>query len=119
MRNYQKLRVWQKGIDISIKCYQLVRGLSPNDRFEIGSQILRSAVSIPSNIAEGASRKTQKESLRYLDIAQGSVFELNTQLLIAEKSILPKNQLISEILADLDEEGKMLTTYQTNFIGNP
>ena len=72
-------------MEIVTEVYFISNSIPENEKFNLISQIRRSAVSIPSNIAEGCSRSSDKEFKRFLEIAQGSAFELETQLLIAEK----------------------------------
>ena len=76
MQDFQKLTIWQKGIEITKRIYELSKQLPRNEEYGLVSQIKRSAVSIPSNIAEGASRKSNKDFARFLEIAIGSTFEL-------------------------------------------
>ncbi len=95
MKNFKKLIVWNKGIDLTVSIYSLVKKLPLEEKFELSSQLRRSAVSIPSNISEGASRKSDKENARFIEIALGSSFELETQIIIAQKT-----NLITEIQAD-------------------
>ncbi len=78
MKDYRKLRVWKKGIEIVKLTYQLTKELPSEEKFNLVSQMNRSAVSIPSNIAEGSSRKSEKDYYRFLEIALGSSFELDT-----------------------------------------
>jgi len=95
MKNFKKLIVWNKGIDLTVSIYSLVKKLPLEEKFELSSQLRRSAVSIPSNISEGASRKSDKDNARFVEIALGSSFELETQIIIAQKT-----NLITEIQAD-------------------
>ena len=84
MKNFKQLRIWQKGFDIAVKSFKLT-ALFPNEqRFGIASQVTRAAVSIPSNIAEGSSRSSEKDYNRFLEISLGSTYELETQLLISQ-----------------------------------
>jgi len=82
---HKDLEVWKRSIDLVIKIYDLSKRLPSDEKFGLLSQIKRSSISIPSNIAEGAGRKSTKEYLRFLDIANGSLSELETQLIIIEK----------------------------------
>lgn len=84
MRNFKQLKVWQKGFRLSIACYQYTAGLPNAEKFNLISQLNRAATSIPSNIAEGSSRNSDKEYKRFLEIALGSSYELETQMLIAD-----------------------------------
>jgi four helix bundle protein len=85
MNNYKELIVWQKSIDLVERVYQLAKQLPDSEKFTFTSQITRSALSIPSNIAEGAGRKSNKDFGRFLSIANGSAYELETQLILMEK----------------------------------
>jgi len=85
MRNYKNLNIWQKGIQIVKKVYFLVEKLPATEKFGLKSQLSRAAVSIPSNIAEGCSRTSEIEFKRFLEIAMGSLFEVETQLIICEE----------------------------------
>ncbi len=84
MHNYKNLRVWSEGIHLSTQIYQLTKSLPDFELFGLSSQIRRCSVSIPSNIAEGSSRHSDREFYRYLSIALGSSFELETQLIICK-----------------------------------
>ena len=111
MRNFKELKIWQKGFQIAISSYKITETFPVNERFGLISQINRAAVSVPSNIAEGSSRSSWKEYNHYIQISLGSCFELETQLLIA-KALKYGNQLIlSEVLAQVTEEEKMLTAF--------
>jgi four helix bundle protein len=83
MHNFKKLVVWRRSMILTRQCYDLTRGFPNLERYGLSSQIQRSAVSIPSNIAEGAGRASNKEFVRFLRIAHGSACELETQLLVA------------------------------------
>lgn len=85
MSGYQDLRVWQIGIDLVIDVYKTTESFPKSEVYGLSSQIRRSALSIPSNIAEGSSRKGTKEFEHFLYIAHGSLSELNTQLIIAQR----------------------------------
>ena len=108
MHNYKELEVWKKAIETSISVYKLARTFPAKDQYILSSQISRAAISIPSNIAEGAGKATDKDFCRYISISQGSSFELETQLLIS-KEVLPENkESIENILKDLTIIQKML-----------
>jgi len=80
---YRDLVLWQRSVDLAVATYALTNALPLHDRFALADQMNRAAVSIPSNIAEGAARGTDREFIRYLLIARGSLAELDTQLQIA------------------------------------
>lgn len=95
MRDFRKLEVWKDAVQLCTSIYSLSDNLPKEEKFGLQSQIRRSAVSIPSNIAEGCSRRTSKDFARFLDIALGSSFELETQLIISiELAFLEKKSTI-------------------------
>ena len=83
MNSYESLRIWQKAMEMVIEVYRIVSKFPNEEKFGLISQIKRSAVSIPSNIAEGAGRNSKKEFIRFLSVANGSSCELETQIRIA------------------------------------
>lgn len=85
MNNYRELKVWQDSIQLVMAVYDNLKDFPSSERFGLIDQIRRSAVSIPSNIAEGAGRHGQKEFARFLSIASGSASELSTQIEIATR----------------------------------
>lgn len=118
MRNFKELKVWQKGLDISINCLTLVQGFPKELRFELSSQVNRAAISIPSNIAEGSSRSSDKDYNRFIEMALGSCFELETQLILAQKMKLGNQELIVETLGLITEVEKMLTAFSNSLLKN-
>ena len=82
--HHKDLEAWKKSIELVTEIYKLTQNFPEEERFGLSSQIRRAAISIPSNIAEGCARSTDKDTLRFLDIALGSCAELETQLIIAE-----------------------------------
>jgi len=114
MKNFKELKIWQKGMRIANDCYKLVAQFPNQEKFGLCTQITRSAVSIPSNIAEGSSRRSEKEYCRYIEISLGSAFELETQLLIAHELNYGDAALRSRILSDVWEEQKMLVKFMSS-----
>ena len=82
---HKRLRAWQVAMDIAVDVYKVTERFSSDERFGLTSQMRRSAVSVPSNVAEGAGRNTKKEFANFLHIAQGSLSELDTQLELAKR----------------------------------
>lgn len=111
MRNFKVLKVWQKGFDIAAMAFDLVESFPQQEKFGLSSQITRAAVSIPSNIAEGSGRGSEREYKRFLEIALGSGFELETRLLIAQKVEYGHKDLIIKLLQSVDEQQKMLMAF--------
>ena len=85
VKSYKDLIVWQKSMDLVIEIYKLVKKLPKEETYSLSDQMRRAVVSIPSNIAEGYTRKSTNEYLNFLSIANGSRTELETQLLICER----------------------------------
>jgi four helix bundle protein len=104
MKDFKKLNVWQKSMELVTSVYKISRDFPIEEKYGLKSQITRSAVSIPSNIAEGSSRFSERDYFRFLEIALGSSFELETQLMIASKL----NYSNSQGLLDLIEQTKIV-----------
>jgi four helix bundle protein len=108
MRTHENLEVWKKAVDFVVLVYKGTENFPSEEKFGLTSQIRRASVSIPSNIAEGAARTSEKEFLYFLSNSQGSASEVSTQLLIAEKlGFLPQTKYF-ELRERLDEIGRML-----------
>ena len=104
MSTHKDLKVWQKSMDLVVLTYRLSSRFPSEEKFGLISQMRRAAVSIPSNIAEGAARNSTKEYIRFLYIALGSLSELETQFLISKRL-----EYISDILEEsITEIRKML-----------
>ena len=112
-KSYKELIVWQKSMKLAEKVYLLVKALPREETYALSDQIRRAAVSIPSNIAEGHARQSQKEFLQLLCIARGSRAELETQLLLAQRlgyfCAVPQD-LLESTMDLLDEISRMLYT---------
>lgn len=103
MHQFEKLKIWQKGMDIAEKVYKISAELPNDERFNLISQIKRCAVSIPSNIAEGSGRNSKKEFVQFLGIANGSSFELITQLMLLQRLNLIQEERIKQLIDDIIE----------------
>jgi four helix bundle protein len=109
IKSYKDLLIWQNGIEISKLVYSLVNTFPNEELYGLTSQIKRSTVSIPSNIAEGFGRNSTKSYVNFLKIARGSLFELETQLIIAEtQNLFQDIELYSSIMNLILEEAKMI-----------
>ena len=108
MRNFKELRIWKKGFEIALNSFKMIQNFPAIEKFGLSHQISKAAVSIPSNIAEGSSRSSDKDYNRFLEISLGSSFELETQVLLADALIYGDQILRSKILVDLNDEQKML-----------
>ncbi|MEO8884428.1 MAG: four helix bundle protein [Mucilaginibacter sp.] len=118
MHNLQELKIWNKAIDLSVEVYQATSDFPADERFGLISQSRRAAVSIPSNIAEGAGRNSKKEFANFLGIANGSSYELQTQLIISNKLNLLRDELLDSLLKQIDELQKMNYAFQKTLLNN-
>ncbi|WP_425389665.1 four helix bundle protein [Ekhidna sp.] len=115
MHNFKELHVWQKGIDMAQNIYELTSTFPSEEKFGIVSQMRRSSVSVPSNVAEGAGRKTDKDFSNFLSMSLGSQFELETQLIISKRvGFISDEQLAKESL-ELIELQKMTRSLVDKF----
>lgn len=85
MFNFEKLEVWQVAVEYAEAVYRATRGFPPDERFGLTSQLRRASVSISSNVAEGCGRGSNKDFVRFVQIAYGSLMETISQLSIAKK----------------------------------
>ena len=112
MHKIENLKIWQKSIELNKRVYQLVLELPNDEKFGMISQIKRSSISIASNIAEGAGRNTNNEFYHFLGIANGSSYELHTQLILCQElNLIHKNKL-NDILEQCIEIQKMIYEFQ-------
>ena len=98
--NFREIKIWQEALVIVKEVYGFSSNLPKEEKYGITSQINRAAISIPSNIAEGSGRTSNKEFIRFLEIAISSSYELETQLILAEDLFnLPTNEIIENLHA--------------------
>jgi four helix bundle protein len=109
MRSHHNLDAWKKSVDFVVEVYKITDSFPKEERFGLTSQIRRAAVSIPANIAEGAARKSDKEFLQFLSIAQGSTSEVETEILIAYRLGYLSQPKFQKLCSELDEIGKTIT----------
>jgi four helix bundle protein len=108
VRHYRDLLVWQKAMDWVEGLYTATRHWPSDERFGLISQVRRAAVSVPSNIAEGCARRSTAEFLRYLSIARGSLAEVETQLILAQRLGYLDEPAAASSLKAADEISRML-----------
>lgn len=106
--NYKNLVVWQKAMEVAEAAYRLSAGFPPDERFGLTSQIRRCSVSIPSNIAEGSGRNSNREFVQFLNYSLGSSFELETQLVLSNRLALVDSETLEALLNPLNEMQRML-----------
>ena len=112
MNKLKEIKIWNKAIDLTVDVYKVTASFPADERFGLISQSRRAAVSIPSNIAEGAGRNSVKEFNNFLGIANGSSYELQTQLIIANRLELLKEEKLEPLLTQIDELQKMTYGFQ-------
>ena len=108
LKNYKELKVWQKSYELCLEIYRITAKFPKEELYGLTSQIRRSAVSIPSNIAEGYGRKTTLDYIRMLYISYGSVCELETQILLAGDLGFIEKDVLSALKKDIAEIERML-----------
>lgn len=116
IESYKDLLIWQRSIDLTVKVYDLIKDLPESEKYALSQQIKRCAVSIPSNIAEGWGRKSDKSFSYFLSVSKGSLFELNTQLIIASKLEYISKINAEDIEKEIDELGKMINSLMNKII---
>lgn len=108
IESYRELKVWQMGIHLAKECYELTKIFPKEETFGLTSQIRRSTTSIPANIAEGYGRETTGEYVQFLRIAQGSLKELETHLIVAGEIGICGMSRLDPLLELTDELGRMV-----------
>lgn len=108
MHKLENILVWEKSLLLAEKIYQLSSGFPDSEKFGLTSQIRRAAVSISSNIAEGAGRNSKKEFIHFLGIANGSSYEVLTQVILSNKLEYISNQENEELVELINEIQKMI-----------
>ncbi|RMH69069.1 MAG: four helix bundle protein [Gemmatimonadetes bacterium] len=108
MQSYRELKVWQNAIELVNQIYVLTRTFPKSEVFGLAGQLRRAAVSIPSNIAEGWGRATTTDYIRFLRIARGSRYEVETQVVIARNLSYLNGEEYQHLVNTIAEIGKML-----------
>lgn len=108
IESYRDLKVWQLGMDIAVDVYRLTQDYPRDEQFGLTSQTRRAASSVPANIAEGYGRNSKASYVNFLRIAQGSLKELETHVLLAERVGMARSEGTTDILGRCNRLGKML-----------
>ncbi|PWS27451.1 four helix bundle protein [Pedobacter yonginense] len=108
MHNFKDLKVWQKSIELAVEVYKAVSTLPADEKFGLISQMKRCSVSISSNIAEGCGRGSSAQFKYFLNISQGSAFELETQLIISNQLKLLNDEQSADLIQRTIEIQKMV-----------
>lgn len=106
--NHRELDVWAKAMDLAESIYAAAREMPKQEEYRLTAQMIRAAISVPSNIAEGNARATRKDYAHFISIAQGSNAELETLLLLAQRSKLLAGDTVEPLLSAVDVVGRML-----------
>ena len=115
IKSYKELLIWQKGIKIVVLVYKLTKDFPKEEIYALTSQLKRASVSIPSNIAEGFGRQTDKSFNHFLNISRGSLNEVETQLIIAkELQFSIDDKILDELIFLIEEESKMINAFSKN-----
>ncbi len=114
MHQFKELLIWKKSRVFCAEIYAITSSFPNDEKFGITNQLRRAAVSIPSNIAEGSSRNSNKDFSRFLEIAIGSAYEIETQLLIASDLGFVKSDKLETIIEQLEEIIKMISKFRSN-----
>jgi four helix bundle protein len=109
MRTHKDLDAWKLSVEFVAEVYKITRDFPKEELFGLSNQLRRAAVSVPSNIAEGAARQTTREFIQFLYISLGSLQEADTQLLIAKNLGFLSLQRFQNLITDVDKIGKMLS----------
>ena len=119
-KSYKDLLIWQKRMVLAKFVYKLSARFPVDERYGLISQVRRAAVSVPSNIAEGQARHTTKEFLQFLSHAQGSLAEVETQLMLSVDLGFARQEGVAEGLREIDEIQKMIIALKRKLeVGSP
>lgn len=116
MRDFRKYDIWTDAIDLSIEVYRLTDLLPSDERFGLSSQMRRAVVSISSNIAEGASRNSNLDFSRFVEISLGSSFELETQLIISLRRMYVSKEALDALLPKLHSLQRRINALRTTLL---
>jgi four helix bundle protein len=112
MHNFKKLDIWNKSVELVADTYRLVNTFPQIERFGLISQMQRAAVSIPTNIAEGSAKSSNKDFVRFLEISLGSAYELETELLVSFKLSYIESEMYEQFQQKLSELQRMINGFK-------
>jgi len=111
MKDFKKLLIWQKGMDLVDRIYDMTPLLPPDEKYGIRAQLTKAVVSIPLNVSEGSAKSSERDYKRFLEMSLGSAFEVETLLIVIRRRKWVADELIGDVLAWVDEEQKMLAAF--------
>lgn len=118
MHNFKELLIWQEGMQLAKKVYEVTALFPGNEKFGLTSQMNRCVISIPSNIAEGSGRGSDKEFAHFLSIALGSAYELETQIFLAQSFGFVEQKQLPELLDLVQKIQRMINKFKDR-LNNP
>lgn len=107
-KSHRELKVWQKSVELVDNTYNLIENFPQKELYALSNQLRKAIVSVASNIAEGSARRSDKEFVRFLNIAYGSLMEADTQIYIAAKRNYISEEDTARITISLNEVGRMI-----------
>lgn len=114
--HFTKLKVWEKAMTLAKNCYECTRDFPKEELYGLISQIRRAAVAVPSNIAEGSQRTSDKDFANFLLVAKGSLAELETQLLLAHELRYINEEHAKKLLEQIAEISRMLHSFHSKLV---
>jgi len=116
--NFKKLKIWEEGMNLVDETYTLIDSFPSSEKFNLISQLMRCSVSIPSNIAEGTSKSTDKHFNKYIEDSLGSAFEWETQLIIAYRQRYIEKEKFKFLENKIQQLQKMISGFQSGLKNN-
>ncbi|PIB30643.1 four helix bundle protein [Maribacter sp. 4U21] len=116
--NFKKLKIWEEGMNLVDETYRLINSFPSSEKFNLISQLMRCSVSIPSNIAEGTSKSTDKHFNKYIEDSLGSAFEWETQLIIAYRQRYIEKEKFKFLENKIQQLQKMISGFQSGLKNN-
>lgn len=116
MHNYKEMKIWQKARMLVKVGYKITKKLPKEELYGLTSQIRRAVVSVPANIAEGAGRSTDRDFCHFLDIARGSLFELDTLLILSSDLEYVSEEELNPVFESINEIVKMMVSFQSRLV---
>ena len=113
MQRFTDLRVWQRSQGLAVEIYRVTRSFPAEERFCLTSQLRRAAISVPTNIAEGSKRRTSQDYARFLNLAEGSLAEVECLLMLIRELDLLTPAKARELLAEADQIARMLSALRS------
>jgi len=108
VRSYQDLSVWQKAMDLVVTIYKATSAFPKTETYGLANQLRRAAISVASNIAEGSAKRSTREFIRFINIASGSVAEMQTQTILSQRLDYFDAVTYARVIQSVDEIGRML-----------